>query len=95
MDYILPYEGAMPKTAKSDTFPNLYQVHDHKSLKIIVIAGSWDVRRSLNQLGLHAGDCVQVVCRAPFGGPLVIDSHGAHVAVGKQLAEQVQVELLP
>lgn len=85
----------MSQPAKFDALPNLYQVRDHTSLRILLISGGWVVRRSFNQLGIHAGDCVQVVRRAPFGGPLVIESRGTQVAIGKQLAEKVRVELLP
>jgi len=35
-----------------------------------------------------------VLRRAPFGGPLVIDNRGTHVAVGKQLAKKIKVEVL-
>ncbi len=85
----------MPKQLKLEAFRSLYQAGDHNTLKITGIAGDWAVRRSFNQLGIHAGDCVRVLSRAPFGGPLVIENRGAHVAIGKQLAEQVQVEILP
>jgi len=85
----------MSEPAKFDTFPNLYQARDHASLRILLISGGWGVRRSFNQLGIHAGDCVQVVRRAPFGGPLMIENQGTNVAISKQLAEKVRVELLP
>jgi len=85
----------MRKATKSDAARNLYQVPDHSLLRILLISGGWDVRRSFNQIGIHAGDCIQVVRRAPFGGPLVIDNQGLRVAIGKQLAEKVRVQLLP
>jgi Fe2+ transport system protein FeoA len=46
-------------------------------------------------MGIHAGDRIRVLRRAPFGGPLVIDNRGTQVAVGKQLAEKIRVEVLP
>ena len=74
---------------------NLYEADNHAELRILLITGGWDVRRSFNQIGIQPGDCVRVLRRAPFGGPLVIDNQGTQVAVGKQLAEQIRVEVLP
>jgi len=90
-----PIMGAMLNNAKFDSPVNLYQAVDHAYLKICAIVGGWGIRRSFNQIGIHAGDRIRVLCRAPFGGPLVIDNAGTHVAVSKQLAEKIKVEVLP
>jgi len=74
---------------------NLYQACDHAELRILLITGGWEVRRSFNQMGIQPGDRVRVLRRAPFGGPLMIDNRGTRVAVGKQLAEKIRVEVLP
>jgi Fe2+ transport system protein FeoA len=74
---------------------NLYEAGDHAILRILMITGGWEVRRSFNQMGIQPGDRVRVLRRAPFGGPLMIDNRGTQVAVGKQLAEQIHVEVLP
>ena len=74
---------------------NLYQARPNSILKLVEIAGGWSVRRSLYQLGIHAGDRVRFLRRAPFGGPVVIRSHGSEVAIGKQLAEKLTVEVMP
>ena len=73
---------------------NLYEAGDDAELKILLITGGWEVRRSFNQIGIQPGDHVRVLRHAPFGGPLVIDNQGTHVAVGKQLAEKIRVEVL-
>jgi Fe2+ transport system protein FeoA len=85
----------MLNAAHFDSSLNLYQAGDHSSLKVLSISGGWDIRRSFNQLGIHAGDHVQVLHRAPFGGPLVIESGCTRFAIGKQLAEKIKVEVLP
>ncbi len=74
---------------------NLYEAEDETSLKILAILGGWEVRRSFNQIGIHVGDRIRVLSRAPFGGPMVVDNQGTHVAVSKQLAENIKVEVLP
>ncbi len=81
----------------TDLTPNLslYEAEDSADLRILLITGGWQVRRSFNQMGIQTGDRVRVLRRAPFGGPVVIDNQGSQVAIGKQLAEKVQVEILP
>jgi len=85
----------MLNEAKFDSPVNLYEAEDESFLKIRTILGGWEIRRSFNEIGIHAGDRIRVLCRAPFGGPLVIDNRGTHVAVSKQLAEKIKVEVLP
>jgi DtxR family Mn-dependent transcriptional regulator len=84
----------MSKARESDSLLNLCQADGHVALRIRSISGGWGARRNLNQMGLHVGDVVSVVHRAPFGGPLVIESRGSRVAVGRQLAEKIQVEVI-
>jgi Fe2+ transport system protein FeoA len=85
----------MRDTANFDSLINLYEADDHAKLRILLITGGWEVRRSFNQIGIHPGDRVRVLRRAPFGGPLMIDNRGTRVAVGKQLAEKIRVEVVP
>jgi ferrous iron transport protein A len=74
---------------------SLYDADDHAKLRILMITGGWEVRRSFNQMGIHPGDRVRVLRRAPFGGPLMIEARGTRVAVSKQLAQKIRVEVLP
>jgi Fe2+ transport system protein FeoA len=70
------------------------EISDRTELKILEIAGGWGVRRHFNQIGIQPGDCVRVVRRAPFGGPVLIENRGTRVAVGRKMAEKIQVEVL-
>ncbi len=81
--------------AQLDAAVNLYQPRPGTVMKITLISGGWGVRRNLNQLGLHVGDQVTLVRKAPFGGPLVVESGGNLVAIGRRLAERVRVEVVP
>jgi ferrous iron transport protein A len=85
----------MRDAANFDSPISLYEADDHAELRILLITGGWGVRRSLNQMGIQPGDRVRVLRRAPFGGPLVIDNRGTHVAVGRGMAEKIRVEVLP
>jgi DtxR family Mn-dependent transcriptional regulator len=85
----------MSKAGTPDSLLSLYQADGHVALRIRAIAGGWGARRNLNQMGLHVGDVVSILHRAPLGGPLVIESRGSRVAVGRQMAEKIQVEVIP
>ena len=84
----------MAESADFNSPPNLYQAESQANLKIRLILGNWEIRRSFHEMGIQAGDRVRVVCRAPFGGPLVIENRGTRVAISKQLAEMIKVEIL-
>jgi Fe2+ transport system protein FeoA len=85
----------MKSAAKSAPALNLYDARKHSNLRIRLISGNWEVRRSFSQLGLYVGDRVRVVRKAPFGGPLIVENRGSKVAIGRQLAENIRVEVLP
>ncbi len=61
--------------------------------KVVEIDGGQRVRSHLNTLGLHVGDEVVVVDRAPFRGPVLIEIHGTRLALGRGVASRVRVEL--
>jgi Fe2+ transport system protein FeoA len=86
--------GRMDRVAKSASARSLYDFPVHSNLRIRLISGNWEVRRSFNQLGLFEGDRVRVVWKAPFGGPVILEARGAKVAIGKQLAQMIRVEAL-
>ncbi len=85
----------MRDTANFNSPISLYEAGNQAELRILLITGGWEVRRSFNQMGIQPGDLVRILRRAPFGGPLVIENKGTRVAVGKQLAEKIRVEVLP
>jgi Fe2+ transport system protein FeoA len=85
----------MRRAAKFNSSPNLYQAQNQAILRILSIRGGWEIRRSFNQMGIHVGDDVRVLSRAPFGGALLIENRGTRVAISKQLAEKIRVEIIP
>jgi len=60
--------------------------------QIIKIAGGRNLKSKLTQLGLHVGDQVHVLRRAPFGGPVLVECNGREVALGRGVAEKIIVE---
>lgn len=51
------------------------------------------LRTRLMQVGLYTGDEVRVVRSAPLGGPVLVEANGREIALGRAVAEKVQVEL--
>jgi Fe2+ transport system protein FeoA len=72
----------------------LDQARANSTLKIASISGGWGVRQNLNEVGLHVGDSIRILRKAPFGGPLMVMNHGTKVAVGRRLAEKIKVEVI-
>jgi ferrous iron transport protein A len=61
--------------------------------RVILIEGGHGVRSHLNTLGIHIGDWLTVVERAPFRGPVLVDVNGTRVAIGRGIASKVMVEV--
>ncbi len=72
-------------------------LHERKEgdvLRIISISNSRGVRRQLAQMGIQVGDTVQVKRCVSFGGPILIESRGTSIALSKESAEKIKVELV-
>ena len=60
---------------------------------VLTILGGHGVRQRLSHCGVHPGDKVRVVRNGFLGGPVLIDLHGAEVAIGQGMARKVEVEV--
>jgi len=47
----------------------------------------------LNRFGLYPGDLARVVRHAPFGGPVLLEVRGMEIALGKNIAARILVEV--
>jgi len=64
-----------------------------KKARVIMIDGGHRVRAHLNTLGIHIGDWLTVVERAPFRGPVLVEVNGSRLALGRGIASKVRVEI--
>ena len=64
-----------------------------RQARVIMIDGGQRVRSYLNTLGIHIGDWLTVVQRAPFRGPVMVEVHGTRVALGRGVARKIQVDM--
>jgi ferrous iron transport protein A len=60
--------------------------------EIISIKGNRSVWQRLHEVGLHIGDRVRVIRRAPFDGPLLVDCNGHEIALGRSIAANIFVQ---
>ena len=49
----------------------------------------------LSQYGLYPGDHARVLRIAPFDGPVLLEVRGMEIALGKNVAERILVEVTP
>lgn len=71
----------------------LLNVTPNAHAQIKKVLGGRNLKSKLTQLGLHVGDNVHVLRRAPFGGPVLVECNGREVALGRGVAEKIIVEL--
>jgi len=64
-----------------------------RQARVIVIDGGHGIRAHLNTLGIHVGDWLTVVERAPFRGPVLVEVNGTRVAIGRGIASKVRVDI--
>ncbi|MCU0305455.1 MAG: ferrous iron transport protein A [Thermoanaerobaculales bacterium] len=65
----------------------------HRQARVIMIDGGHRIRSYLNTLGIHIGDWLTVVQRAPFRGPVLVEIHGSRVALGRGIATKIRVDM--
>lgn len=70
----------------------LDKVSSHRQARVMLINGGHGVRSHLNTLGIHVGDWITIVERAPFRGPILVEVHGTRFAVGRGLANKITVD---
>jgi len=71
----------------------LYKLKDGEEARVLNILGGHGVRQRLSHCGVHPGDRVRVIRNGFLGGPVLIDIHGAEVAIGQGMARKVEVEV--
>jgi len=70
----------------------LVDVKCGQNVRIVSYTGGRGVVSKLRQLSLMPGDRVKVIKKAPLRGPVLIESQGRSVALGRGIAARVQVE---
>jgi Fe2+ transport system protein A len=74
--------------------PGLDQVQEGKKVTVIEINGGRSVRQGLAEMGVHPGDIVGIIRSSVFGGPLLIDIRDNKIAIGRSVAQKIEVEVV-
>ena len=59
---------------------------------VIDFAGGINLRSKLIQYGIHPGDCLRLLRKAPLGGPLLVECNQREIALGRGVADKIIVE---
>jgi len=70
----------------------LVNVEHGEEVRIVRYRGGRGMALKLKELSLMPGDRIVVKKRAPLKGPLLVEAHGRSVAIGRGVAEKVEVE---
>ncbi len=74
-------------------FMKLSELPRGKSAKIVSMDLPVNIKDRLNRVGLTAGVRVIFVRRAPFGGPLEIKVRDFYLALRKEQADKIEIEI--
>ncbi|HKZ43919.1 MAG TPA: FeoA family protein [Anaerolineales bacterium] len=70
----------------------LIKLQVNEKARIVSFDGGHQLALKLRQYGLFVGDRVRIVRSAPFNGPILIESNGREIALGKGIAGKIMVE---
>jgi ferrous iron transport protein A len=82
------------KSLEASSTPTLDQMRAGQNVQVTEIAAGPGAAQQLAQLGVRAGATLSVRRSAPLGGPLLVDSGGTLVAIGRGMAHKVRVRTL-
>ncbi|MCK5794974.1 MAG: ferrous iron transport protein A [Anaerolineales bacterium] len=73
---------------------NLVDVEKVIPVKVLGVDRGQGALRNLASLGVHPGDYVTVIRRAPFRGPILVrvESTGVNLAIGREMAKRILIE---
>ena len=61
-------------------------------VRLVSVDDKGATAQKLARYGLFPGDLARIVRIAPLSGPLLIESGGREIALGRQVAEKITVE---
>ncbi len=61
--------------------------------KVRDIVGGMGVRLRLEQMGIHPGDLIRIKRKGVLRGPILVETNGTEVALGRGIASRILVEV--
>ena len=84
----------MNERKRRDNALPLDKMKEGTLLRIVSISRTSGIGQQLAQMGIQVGDTVQIKRFASFGGPILIETRGTSLALSKEWAEKITVELV-
>lgn len=72
---------------------SLDDVEPGKIGKVRDIVGGMGVRLRLEQMGIHPGDLIRIKRKGVLRGPILVETNGTEVALGRGIASRILVEV--
>tara|TARA_B100001741_G_C15947310_1_gene322991 strand:- start:182 stop:406 length:225 start_codon:yes stop_codon:yes gene_type:complete len=72
--------------------PKLSDLNKGEKAKILDVS-SQEIPIKLLEMGCLPGNSVRLIQQAPFQGPIYIEINGSHVAIRKETAKLIEIEL--
>lgn len=72
----------------------LSELQSGNCARFVSMEGGKRLTGMLRQYGFYPGEQIRVVRIAPFGGPVLVEINQREIALGRQVAEKVRVELV-
>lgn len=73
----------------------LTQIEKGNRVRIVKFYGGEGFEYKLRQMGLSKGECMYMVRKAPIGGPIIVEVKGRFIAIGRGIANKIEVEKYP
>ena len=70
----------------------LLEISPGTLVRVIDFDGGVNLRNKLTQYGIHPGDHLLVLRKAPMGGPLLVECNQREIALGRGVADKIFVE---
>ncbi len=73
----------------------LEDVKSGQTARVVRVGGGGPIRRRLLDMGIRAGEIIEMVKSAPLKDPLEISLNNGHMSIRRSEAALISVELLP
>ncbi len=72
---------------------SLDAIETGRSGVVAEIVGGRGVRLRLEQMGIHPGDVIRIKRKSVLRGPILVETNGVEVALGRGIASRILVEI--
>lgn len=79
---------------RKENLVSIVDLHEHEQGRVSFIRGDYKVIRRLMDMGITLGATISIMKVAPFKGPVEVAVRGSKLALGREIANNVFVEVI-